>query len=129
MPATAPSDAATGRLAGERTGRGEPVLLLARAPLVGGFAGAERFWDALWWNVLIDLPEGLDTVRCPVTLVQGGLDAVAPGHAPRYLALIPGARLETLPLAGHAPQADAPGQVERIVRATIRRAGGERPGR
>jgi pimeloyl-ACP methyl ester carboxylesterase len=102
---------------------------LARAPLVGGFAGAERFWDALWWNVLIDLPKGLDTVRCPVTLVQGGLDAVAPGHAPRYLTLIPGARLETLPFAGHAPQADAPGQVERIVRATIRRAGGERPGR
>jgi pimeloyl-ACP methyl ester carboxylesterase len=97
--------------------------------LRGGFAGAERFWDALWWNVLLDVPEGLDAIRCPVTLVQGGLDAVAPGQAPRYLALIPGARLVALPFAGHAPQADSPDEVARIVRATIRRAGEGRPGR
>jgi pimeloyl-ACP methyl ester carboxylesterase len=90
--------------------------------LRGGFAGAERFWDTLWWNVLIDVPAGLAAIRCPVTLVQGGLDAVAPGHAPRYLALIPGARLVTLPFAGHAPQADSPDEVARIVRATILRA-------
>jgi pimeloyl-ACP methyl ester carboxylesterase len=90
--------------------------------LRGGFAGAERFWDTLWWTVLLDVPEGLDAIRCPVTLVQGALDAIAPLHAARYRPLIPGARLVTLPLAGHAPQADSPDEVARIVRETIRRA-------
>lgn len=87
--------------------------------LCGGFAGAERFWDTFWWTVWADVPVGLDAIRCPVTLVQGGLDAVAPGQAARYLGAIPGARLVVLPLAGHAPQADSPDEVLRIVEATI----------
>lgn len=91
--------------------------------LRGGFAGAERFWDTLWWTVLLDVPAGLEAIRCPVTLVQGGLDAIAPGQAARYVPLIPTARLVVLPFAGHAPQADSPDEVLRIVEETTGRAG------
>jgi pimeloyl-ACP methyl ester carboxylesterase len=115
---------AAGRAAMLAPMRARPWAATEREALAlrGGFAGARRFWDTLWWTVLADLPTGLDAIACPVTLVQGGLDPIAPGHAARYLALIPGARLEVLPLAGHAAHGDAPDDVARIVRGTIRRA-------
>jgi pimeloyl-ACP methyl ester carboxylesterase len=83
-----------------------------------GLGGAARFWETLAWTVLADLPRGLDAIGCPVTLVQGGLDPVAPGHAARYLPLVPGARLRWIPDAGHAAHGDHPGITARIVRET-----------
>jgi pimeloyl-ACP methyl ester carboxylesterase len=90
--------------------------------LRGGFADAQRFWDTLWWAVLADVPTGLREVSCPVTLVQGVLDWVAPGQAARYAVVISGSWFEPLLLAGHAPQSDRPGEIVRIVRATTQRA-------
>ena len=90
--------------------------------LRGGFADARHFWDTLWWTVLADLPTGMSDVGCPVTLVQGGLDWIAPGQAARYLATVRGARFEPLLLAGHASQGDSPAEIVRIVRATTAQA-------
>ncbi len=90
--------------------------------LRGGFADARRFWDTLWWTVVADLPTGMSDVGCPVTLVQGGLDWIAPGQAARYLATVRGARFEPLVLAGHASQGDRPAQIVRIVLATTAHA-------
>ena len=64
----------------------------------------------------------MSDVGCPVTLVQGGLDWIAPGQAARYLATVRGARFEPLLLAGHASQGDRPAQIVRIVRATTAQA-------
>jgi pimeloyl-ACP methyl ester carboxylesterase len=96
--------------------------------LRGGFADARRFWDTLWWTVLVDLPTGMSDVACPVTLVQGGLDLLAPGQAARYLATLQGARFEPLLFAGHASQGDSPAQIVRIVRATTAQAPPEKRG-
>jgi pimeloyl-ACP methyl ester carboxylesterase len=76
----------------------------------------------LWWAVLQDVPSGLDRVDCPVLLAQGAADVVGAGQTPRYLALIPGARFQLLPGAGHAPQSDAPETILALVRQTADRA-------
>jgi pimeloyl-ACP methyl ester carboxylesterase len=94
--------------------------------LKAGFGEARRFWDTLWRTVVADVPAGLSDIDCPVTLVQGVLDAIAPGQAARYLLAVPGAHLELVTFAGHAPQADRPEAILRIVRATTSRAAGER---
>jgi pimeloyl-ACP methyl ester carboxylesterase len=86
-----------------------------------GLGDAARFWDTLGWTVLADVPHGLDAIDCPVTLVQGGLDPVAPGHAARYLALVPRARLEWIPDGGHAAHGDRPAVTAQIVRRTTAR--------
>lgn len=121
-------------LARQRSGRTALLAALRACPwaaseeealaLRDGLADAERFWDTLWWTVLADLPAGMWEVGCPVTLVQGGLDWIAPGQAARYLVSLRGARFEPLLIAGHAPQGDRPAELVRIVRATTRKAGG-----
>jgi pimeloyl-ACP methyl ester carboxylesterase len=88
----------------------------------GGFATATGFWSMLWWAVLQDVPTGLDRVDCPVLLAQGAVDVVGAGQTPRYLALIPGARFQLLPGAGHAPQSDVPETILALVRQTADRA-------
>jgi pimeloyl-ACP methyl ester carboxylesterase len=86
----------------------------ARA-LQGGFAGADAFWEMLWWGILTDVPTGLDRVDCPVVLAQGTADLVAVGQTPRYLAAIPTARFVPLLGTGHAPQSDRPERILQLV--------------
>jgi pimeloyl-ACP methyl ester carboxylesterase len=119
-------------LARQRAGRAGLLAALRARPwaaseqealaLRDGLADSERFWDTLWWTVMADLPAGISHIGCPLTLVQGALDWIAPGQAARYLAALPEARFEPLLLAGHAPQGDRPAEIVRIVRATTRNA-------
>ena len=81
----------------------------------GGFADARGFWAMLWWAIIQDVPTGLHQVDCPVILAQGAVDVVGAGQTPRYLALVPGARFELLPGAGHAPQSDAADTILALV--------------
>jgi pimeloyl-ACP methyl ester carboxylesterase len=81
-----------------------------------GFAGADAFWQMLWWGILADVPTGLDRIDCPVILAQGTADLVALGQTPRYLAAIADARFVPLVGAGHAPQSDTPGAILALVR-------------
>jgi pimeloyl-ACP methyl ester carboxylesterase len=85
----------------------------------GGFAGSDDFWRTLLWAILLDVPSGLDQIRCPVTLAQGSLDLIGAVQAPRYLPLIPGSRFQLLVGAGHAPQSDASDAIVRLVRQTV----------
>jgi pimeloyl-ACP methyl ester carboxylesterase len=104
--------------------RARPWATTAEEALVlrDGLVDAPNFWDMLWWTVLADLPTGMWDIDCPITLVQGGLDWIAPGQAARYLLTVRGARFAPLMLAGHIPQDDRPAEIVRIVRATTRRA-------
>ena len=86
----------------------------ARA-LQGGFAGADAFWEMLWWGILADVPTGLDRIDCPVVLAQGTSDLVAVGQTPRFLAAIPTAQFVPLLGAGHAPQSDRPERILQLV--------------
>jgi pimeloyl-ACP methyl ester carboxylesterase len=94
----------------------------------GGFADSSGFWSMLWWAVLQDVPTGLHRIDCPVMLAQGALDVVGAGQTPRYLALIPGARFQLLPAAGHAPQSDAADAILDLVQRTVERAAPLRAG-
>ena len=85
--------------------------------LEDGF-GSPDLWRLLLWSTLLDLPTGLRSIRCPVTLAQGSHDVVATGQTPRYRPLVPGSRFRLLPLAGHAPMTDVPDRLVRIVRET-----------
>jgi len=81
-----------------------------------GFGDSEGFWRLLFWSTLVDVPRGLDEVRCPVILAQGNHDVVALGQTPRYLLLMPGATFRPLFGAGHAPMSDTPDAILRLVR-------------
>jgi pimeloyl-ACP methyl ester carboxylesterase len=96
----------------------------ARA-LRDGFAGADRFWEMLWWGILTDVPTGLDRIDCPVVLAQGTADLIAVGQTPRFLTAVPTARFVPLIGAGHAPQSDTPELILQLVEqatAAARRA-------
>jgi pimeloyl-ACP methyl ester carboxylesterase len=86
----------------------------ARA-LRDGFADSPDFWQQLWWAVLVDIPLGLEKIKCPVILAQGTVDVMSTAQTLRYLAMVPGARFQPLLGAGHAPQSDAPGAIVRLV--------------
>lgn len=59
-----------------------------------------------------DVRGHLGRVRCPTLVVAGGDDRTVPLSAARTLAAgIPGARLLTVPGAGHAPHCDTPAVV------------------
>jgi pimeloyl-ACP methyl ester carboxylesterase len=89
--------------------------------LVDGF-GVHSYWSLLTWALGADVPTHLDRIRCPVTLVQGAADLLAPGQASRFLPFIADARLSIVPFAGHATQGDAPEQIVGLVRDTTARA-------
>ena len=85
----------------------------ARA-LRDGFADSPDFWQQLWWAVLVDIPLGLEKIKCPVILAQGrrrDVDRADPA-LPRDG---PWGRFQPLLGAGHAPQSDAPGAIVRLV--------------
>lgn len=87
-----------------------------------GFAQSRDFWRTVLWSLMLDVPSGLGTIGCPVTLVQGAADWVASGQTVRYLPVIPGARFSPLLMAGHAPQSDRPSTIARLVQETAARA-------
>ncbi len=89
-----------------------------------GFSDARDFWRTLLWGLLLDVPQGMDRIACPVTLVQGTADLIASGQTVRYLPLIPGSRFRPLLAAGHAPQSDRPATIVQLVERTAARAGG-----
>lgn len=86
------------------------------AALKDGFAGADGFWNMLWWALLVDLPTGLRRIEVPVLLAQGTADVIASGQTPRYLLLVPGSSFTPLWGAGHAPQSDTPEAIVLLVR-------------
>jgi pimeloyl-ACP methyl ester carboxylesterase len=93
------------------------------AALKDGFAGAEGFWNMLWWALLVDVPTGLRRISVPVLLAQGTADVIASGQTPRYLLLVPGSSFTPLWGAGHAPQSDTPEVIALLVRRTAAAAG------
>lgn len=88
--------------------------------LLDGF-GSPDLWRLIVWAALVDVPGRME-LDCPVTLAQGTHDWIATGQTPRFLALVPGARLRVLPFAGHAPMSDVPDLLVRLVRSTADRA-------
>lgn len=108
-------------LAGLRARPAEASQAEARA-VKGGFAEATGFWRMLWWTVIVDVPTGLQHVDCPVILAQGTRDLVAAGQTPRYLLAVPGARLQPIKRAGHAPHSDAPEEIVALVHEAMCRS-------
>jgi len=63
----------------------------------------------------------LDRIRIPTRLIRGESDGlVSQAYAQAYAGLIPGARLELIPAAGHAPQIEQPEEFVRRVLAFVR---------
>jgi pimeloyl-ACP methyl ester carboxylesterase len=65
---------------------------------------------------LVDVPRGLDRITCPVLLLQGTADPLVSGQSPRFLAVVPHARLRWLPGLSHVPISDDPALVGRLIR-------------
>jgi pimeloyl-ACP methyl ester carboxylesterase len=61
------------------------------------------------------LVEALPRVRLPALFVHGVLDPMPLSTVERTAALVPGARLATIPDCGHFPWWEKPGEVRRIV--------------
>jgi pimeloyl-ACP methyl ester carboxylesterase len=62
----------------------------------------------------------LDRIRIPTMLIRGDSDGlVSQAYAQAYAGLIPGARLELIGEAGHAPQVEQPQEFVRRVIAFI----------
>ena len=71
---------------------------------------------------MIDVPTGLSEIECPVLVAQGVMDVIGSGQTPRYTPLIQGAQFTLLPLAGHAPQSDAPEAIVELVHRAVRQS-------
>jgi pimeloyl-ACP methyl ester carboxylesterase len=68
----------------------------------------------------IDLWKCLEAVRCPTLLIRGGeSDILAPEVAERMAAMLPDARLEVVPGAGHTVMLDNPADFNRAVGAFL----------
>lgn len=68
----------------------------------------------------VDLWTCLEAVRCPTLLVRGGeSDILAPTVAERMVAMLPDARLEVVPNAGHTVMLDNPSGFNRVVGAFL----------
>ena len=79
----------------------------------GGLRRADGMLGLLLENDVIDRASD---VKCPVLLVWGGEDREAPlERARRALALMPQARLVTIPACGHLPQVEQPEEFVRLV--------------
>lgn len=93
--------------------------------LLRSFARSPGFWRTLAATSL-DVAVGLEQVSRPVLLLQGGLDVVAPGQAPRFTFLMPHARVRFVPCAGHTVVSDAAESVAHEVLGFL--AGVDHPG-
>jgi pimeloyl-ACP methyl ester carboxylesterase len=69
------------------------------------------------------LVRGLPEVRLPALFVHGVLDPLPLSSVERTAALVPCARLETIPDCGHFPWWERPGEVRRIVGEFLAQAG------
>jgi pimeloyl-ACP methyl ester carboxylesterase len=68
-----------------------------------------------------DVRAALPALRHPTLVVVGEEDrATGPGHALELARLIPGARLERLPRAGHLTALEAPEALTRLLRELLR---------
>lgn len=65
---------------------------------------------------MFDVPRGLDRISCPVLLLQGTADPLVAGQSPRFLALVPHARMRWLPGLSHVPISDDPALVGGLMR-------------
>lgn len=63
-------------------------------------------------------------ISCPVLVIHGSEDRIAPVHLGRSLAALLDAPLVEMPGAGHCPQARYPVQVNRLLRRFLARVGG-----
>jgi len=64
---------------------------------------------------MFDVPTGLDRITCPVLVLQGTADPLITAQSPRFLALVPHARLRWLPGLSHVPISDDPALVGRLM--------------
>lgn len=65
---------------------------------------------------LSDNRTDVSQLRLPCLLIECALDLIAPPEVGAYLRdAIPGAKLVTLPVAGHCPQLSAPGQTLQVM--------------
>jgi pimeloyl-ACP methyl ester carboxylesterase len=89
----------------------------------------ERLRDAIttdgWRQAIRSLftvhtPDVISEIRCPITLLSGTLDQVAPyrDHAERLLAAAPSAKSISFEDCGHILKLEAPSRFNAIVRAT-----------
>lgn len=70
----------------------------------------------------MDLSDGLPAIDLPVTVVSGTRDLLTPpARSRRIVELIPGARLEVIPGAGHMLPCEAPGRLAEILLASAGR--------
>jgi pimeloyl-ACP methyl ester carboxylesterase len=92
-----------------------------------GFADSSAYWRTLLWALLVDVPRGLRSIDCPVTLVQGTADWIASGQTVRFRPLVPGSRFRPLLAAGHAPVSDRPRRVLELVEQTAAASRPEQP--
>jgi pimeloyl-ACP methyl ester carboxylesterase len=74
----------------------------------------------------VDVPAGLDRIDCPVLFVQGTTDLLVAAQTPRYLRLVPHARLHWLPGFSHVPISDDPRSFAALMRRFFRASDGDR---
>jgi len=68
----------------------------------------------------VDLWKCLEAVRCPTLIVRGGeSDILTPAVAEKMLAMLPDARLEVVPDAGHTVMLENPSEFNRVVGAFL----------
>jgi esterase len=68
----------------------------------------------------VDLWKCLEAVRCPMLLVRGGeSDILAQDVAEQMVGMVPNARLEVVPGAGHPVMMDNPDGFNRVVSAWL----------
>jgi pimeloyl-ACP methyl ester carboxylesterase/predicted glycosyltransferase len=67
------------------------------------------------------------SITCPVLVIHGTDDRIAPLHLGRSVARLLGAPIVEMPGVGHCPQARYPSQVNRLLRQFVCEAAGHRP--
>ncbi|MFI5269738.1 MAG: alpha/beta fold hydrolase, partial [Chloroflexota bacterium] len=68
----------------------------------------------------VDLWKCLEAVRCPTLIVRGGeSDILAPAVAEKMVSMLPDARLEVVPNAGHTVMLENPSDFNRVVGAFL----------
>jgi pimeloyl-ACP methyl ester carboxylesterase len=111
--------------------RPERVDRLEAAYAIRVLAGSASFLPTLdWIDAGLEMPAGLDAIRCPFRVAWGSRDLLLPPRqAPRWARIVPRAELVPLPGLGHLPMADDPGLVAEVTLdfTTVARAGSAAP--